>query len=72
MSGTATITAPTGAGSSVSALQFTAIRNFNIDCLNQMISVQKSDGTWVNFDAHATSTCTVTASSGVFTITVSQ
>ncbi len=72
MSGTATITAPIGPAVTATSLVFTGIRSITFDTLLASVAVMKADGTVVTFDAKATATITATASSGVFTFTVSQ
>jgi hypothetical protein len=71
-SGTLTITAPTGAGSSVSALVLTNVRNINFDTARAVLAVTLQDDTVRSFDINATTTITATAASGVFTFTVAQ
>lgn len=71
-SGKITVTAPTGAGSSVTALVLNNVRNIIFDTARAVLLVTKDDDTVVSFDINATATITATASSGVFTFTVSQ
>lgn len=71
-SGRITVTAPTGAGSSVSSLVLTNVRNINFDTARAVLLVTKEDDTVVSFDINATTTITATAAAGVFTFVVSQ
>jgi len=72
MANTATVTGKTGPGVTVTALVFTNPRQVNFDLNAQQLSVMDSIGYVSTFDLHATATITATASSGVFTFTVSQ
>ena len=72
MSATVTVTAPTGAGSSVSAKAFTNVRNINIDPIGTVLQLTLEDGSVREFDLAATATITATAASGVFTFTFAQ
>lgn len=71
-SGTATVTAPTGAGSSVTALVMTGIRLIAFDTARAVLAVTLADDTVRTFDINATTTITATAAAGVFTFTISQ
>lgn len=72
MSGQTTVTAPIGPGLTATSQVITGVREVVFDTLAAALRVMKSDGTVVNYDLKATTTVTATASSGVFTFTVSQ
>jgi len=71
-SGKLTITAPTGPGSSVTALVLNNVRNLNFDTQRAVLAVTKEDDSVASFDLNATATITATASAGVFAFVVSQ
>ncbi len=72
MSGTATVTAPIGPAVTATAVVFTGVQAVNFDPIGCTLSVTLSNGQVRIFDTRATTTITATASSGVFTFTVSQ
>lgn len=67
----ATITAPTGPGSDVSALVLTNLRTFNLDLAKSVLHTESDLGPR-DFDIAATDTLTCTIADGVATIVVSQ
>lgn len=74
-SGTATVTATTGAGRTVTAKVYTGIKAFFVDIEKQMLFLyQQNDdptGPMQQFALTSTVTFTVTVSSGNYTLTIS-
>jgi hypothetical protein len=70
-SGSATVTAPVGAGLTATAIILSNIRRIEFDILKEMLYVTQSDGRVVEFAYDTIATVTYTIAGQVATITVS-
>jgi len=72
MASSATVTAPTGPGQTVTAVVFTGVTELLVQPAPQSMLFIKHDAGRSEFAINATTTFTVTPSSGNLTVTVSQ
>lgn len=72
MAGTLTITGVTAAGDSLSAVVFTNLLFYHIDCVNNIVSFQRSGETQVSYvTVVSAATVTATKSGSTWTLTIS-
>lgn len=67
---TATVTGITGPASTMTAVVFSDVRSFNVDCLNNVLSITHGSGQVKNVDISADATLTWTVSGNKYTLTV--
>ena len=67
----AVVTGKTGPAVTLTAISITGIRSASLDAASQVWHLQKSDGTFLDVDASANTTSTLTYSGGVYTLTLS-
>lgn len=73
MSATMTVTGKAGPGDTVTAQVFTDVRAWRQDCINNVLSIEKSDGRIIDItiDAASTYTVTKTADTATYVVTIS-
>lgn len=71
MSATVTVTGTAGAGVTVTAAVFTGVTSFSIDCVNNLLSFQGSDGLVKIISITAATTITATKSGSTYALTIS-